>query len=181
MVKALSQYQRAGQRNLSEKELAIYLDELSGLSRMTALALDLALYLGVQRKRGMAVGTLRNAVTEMSKRILALERIRAPFQLRDIRRTAKTQLARLRVSKDVRAQLLSHGISGVRDRYDGQYDDLDENGRRWSHWRPTLTGAGERVEAYPGKLRLPSCEASFLSVGCSAEAAVGASSPHRPQ
>lgn len=206
MVKALSQYQRAGQRNLSEEELAIYLQELSGLSRMTALALELALYLGgqrpgqllrvtpadvhiarthaeivlrdpkgrrrtprlhvlpligrartivdtllrvngsakfligVQRKRGMAVGTLSNAVTDMSKRLLALERIRAPFQLRDIRRTAETQLARLRVSKDVRAQLLSHGIGGVQDRYYDQYDYLDEKREALVAWVTYLDG-----------------------------------------
>lgn len=35
------------------------------------------------------------------------------FDLRDIRRTVETMLAGVGVSKDIRAQLLSHGISGV--------------------------------------------------------------------
>jgi len=35
------------------------------------------------------------------------------FDLRDIRRTAETMLAGLGISRDIRAQLLSHGISGV--------------------------------------------------------------------
>ena len=35
------------------------------------------------------------------------------FDLRDIRRTTETMLAGLGISKDTRAQLLSHGISGV--------------------------------------------------------------------
>ena len=41
-----------------------------------------------------------------------------PFRAGDIRRTVETMLAAepLRVSKDDRAQLLSHGISGVQDR-----------------------------------------------------------------
>lgn len=36
-----------------------------------------------------------------------------PFNLRDIRRTCETMLAGMSISKDIRAQLLSHGISGV--------------------------------------------------------------------
>lgn len=36
-----------------------------------------------------------------------------PFDLRDIRRTCETMLAGMGVSRDTRAQLLSHGISGV--------------------------------------------------------------------
>lgn len=44
-----------------------------------------------------------------------------PFDLRDIRRTCETMLAELGISRDIRAQLLSHGISGVQatvyDRY----------------------------------------------------------------
>lgn len=36
-----------------------------------------------------------------------------PFDLRDIRRTVETMLASMGISRDTRAQLLSHGISGV--------------------------------------------------------------------
>jgi len=36
-----------------------------------------------------------------------------PFNLRDIRRTCETMLAGMGISRDTRAQLLSHGISGV--------------------------------------------------------------------
>jgi hypothetical protein len=42
---------------------------------------------------------------------------RAPFQLRDIRRTAETMLAGLGVSKDVRAHLLSHGLGGMQNQH----------------------------------------------------------------
>ena len=40
-------------------------------------------------------------------------RRRKDFTLGDLRRTAETSLARLGVSKDMRAQLLSHGLAGV--------------------------------------------------------------------
>ncbi len=35
------------------------------------------------------------------------------FDLRDIRRTCETMLAGMGISRDTRAQLLSHGLSGV--------------------------------------------------------------------
>jgi integrase len=42
---------------------------------------------------------------------------RGAFQMRDLRRTVETTLAAAGISKDVRAQLLSHGISGVQDKH----------------------------------------------------------------
>lgn len=42
---------------------------------------------------------------------------KGPAQLRDIRRTCETHLAALGVSRDVRAQVQSHGLGGVQDRH----------------------------------------------------------------
>lgn len=49
-----------------------------------------------------------------------------PFDLRDIRRTTETMLASMRISKDTRAQLLSHGISGVQATHYDRHDYIDE-------------------------------------------------------
>jgi integrase len=49
-------------------------------------------------------------------------RLNAGFELSDVRRTVETRMAGLGVSKDVRAQLLSHGISGVQAKH---YDHND--------------------------------------------------------
>lgn len=49
-----------------------------------------------------------------------------PFTPGDIRRTVETRLAALRVSKDIRAHLQSHGIAGVQDRHYDKHDYLDE-------------------------------------------------------
>jgi integrase len=43
------------------------------------------------------------------------------FSARDLRRTCETHLAELRISKDIRAQLLSHGISGVQAKHYDRY------------------------------------------------------------
>ncbi|MFB1489307.1 MULTISPECIES: tyrosine-type recombinase/integrase [unclassified Thiocapsa] len=49
-----------------------------------------------------------------------------PFNLRDIRRTVETQLASLGVSRDVRAQLLSHGLSGVQNQHYDRHTYIEE-------------------------------------------------------
>jgi integrase len=54
--------------------------------------------------------TLSTLVKEISAEMVKEGEARAPFQLRDIRRTCETMLAALKVSKDVRSHILSHGL-----------------------------------------------------------------------
>ncbi len=61
-----------------------------------------------------------------------------PFDLRDIRRTAETMLTRMRISKDNRAQLLSHGIGGVQDEHYDQHDYWDEKRAALLAWEARL-------------------------------------------
>ncbi|MEW5882092.1 MAG: integrase family protein [Pseudomonadota bacterium] len=49
-----------------------------------------------------------------------------PFSARDLRAAVETQLAALGVSKEVRAQLLSHGLGGVQDRHYDRHEYLTE-------------------------------------------------------
>lgn len=68
-----------------------------------------------------------------------------PFDLRDIRRTVETMLAGLGVSRDIRAQLLSHGISGVQAMHYDRHDYLKEKHAALMRWERHLTkiAAGE--------------------------------------
>jgi hypothetical protein len=68
--------------------------------------------------------TLSALVKEISDTMVKEGDARAPFQLRDIRRTCETMLAALKVSIDVRSHLLSHGLGGVQNQH---YD-------RHSYW-----------------------------------------------
>jgi integrase len=61
--------------------------------------------------------TLSALVKEISDNMVKEGEARAPFQLRDIRHTAETMLAALKVSKDVRAQVLSHGLGGAQNQF----------------------------------------------------------------
>lgn len=72
-----------------------------------------------------------------------------PFTLRDIRRTVETMLAALGISKDTRAQLLSHGISGVQAAHYDRHAYTDEK-------RAALVGWEARLETIRQAERTPS-------------------------
>lgn len=61
-----------------------------------------------------------------------------PFNLRDIRRTCETMLASLGVSRDTRAQLLSHGISGVQAAHYDRYEYAKEKRAALVAWEQRL-------------------------------------------
>ncbi len=72
-----------------------------------------------------------------------------PFNVRDIRRTVETMLAGLGISKDTRAQLLSHGISGVQAAHYDRHAYTDEK-------RAALVAWEARLEAIRQAERTPS-------------------------
>lgn len=71
--------------------------------------------------------------TEISKSMKGL-----PFDLRDIRRTCETMLAGIRVHKDIRSQLLSHGLSGVQDAHYDRHGYIDEKRAALVAWEQRL-------------------------------------------
>lgn len=62
----------------------------------------------------------------------------APFNLRDIRRTCETMLAGMGVSRETRAQLLSHGISGVQAAHYDRHAYTDEKRAALIAWERRL-------------------------------------------
>jgi len=64
-------------------------------------------------KSAVRIETISVLVTEISAEMVKEKKARESFQLRDLRRTAETMLASLKVSSDVRAQLQSHGLGGI--------------------------------------------------------------------
>ena len=61
------------------------------------------------------------------------------FQLSDLRRTCETRLAELGISKDLRAQIQSHGLGGVQARHYDRYDYLPEKRAALEAWAAWLT------------------------------------------
>ena len=60
------------------------------------------------------------------------------FDLRDIRRTCETMLAGLGIHKDTRAQVLSHGLSGVQSSHYDLHDYIDEKNNALAAWEARL-------------------------------------------
>lgn len=74
---------------------------------------------------------------------------RPKLEPRDLRRTAETMLAQMGISKDVRAQLLSHGLGGVQARHYDQHDYMTEK-------RAALTAWSSRLQALAAGKTAPS-------------------------
>ena len=60
------------------------------------------------------------------------------FDLRDIRRTCETMLAGMGISKDSRAQLLSHGLSGVQAAHYDRHSYTNEKRTALVAWEQRL-------------------------------------------
>ena len=73
-----------------------------------------------------------------------------PFDLRDIRRTVETMLASKGISREIRAQLLSHGISGVQATHYDMYGYIEEKRAALQKWERHLekTRTGKRAEVF---------------------------------
>jgi integrase len=74
----------------------------------------------------------------MSTKMLGAGMISEPFNLHDIRRSCETHLSKLGISSDIRAQLLSHGISGVQAKHYDRNDYMDEKRRALTRWQGML-------------------------------------------
>jgi integrase len=60
------------------------------------------------------------------------------YQLRDIRRTGETGMAKMQISKDHRAQLQSHGLSGVQDKHYDMHDYMEQKRNALRCWNDHL-------------------------------------------
>lgn len=70
-----------------------------------------------------------------------------PFDLRDIRRTCETQLAVMGINRDIRGQLLSHGISGVQATHYDRHDYRNEKADALIRWEQYLEDLHSTTEA----------------------------------
>jgi integrase len=57
-----------------------------------------------------------------------------PFSLRDLRRTAETHMAALGISKDIRAQIQSHGLGGIQARHYDRHEYMHEKREALELW-----------------------------------------------
>jgi hypothetical protein len=68
------------------------------------------------------------------------------FTLADLRRTAETRMAELGVSRDVRAQIQSHGLGGIQARHYDRHDYMAEKRDALRLWERLLTSPSNERE-----------------------------------
>jgi hypothetical protein len=83
-------------------------------------------------------------------------RIESAFNLRDIRRTVETRMAGLGISKDTRAQVLSHGLGGVQDRHYDRHSYEAEKRNALTAWENWLTAVETNKQPAPNVVSLQS-------------------------
>jgi len=77
-------------------------------------------------------------VSTISKKLLAENKIRNPFRFADIRRTCETLFANYDIHKDIRAQIQSHGLSGVQSTHYDRYDYVLQKHEALELWNSKL-------------------------------------------
>jgi hypothetical protein len=85
-------------------------------------------------KRACTVDTLGKAVAAISTALLKENKISKGFHLADMRATCETHMARLGVSKDLRAQIQSHGLGGIQARHYDKHDYMVEKRAALEMW-----------------------------------------------
>lgn len=71
-------------------------------------------------------GAARDMLAKINRKMAESNEISSPFTLGDLRRTVETRLAAAGISMDIRAQLQSHGLSGVQIRHYDKHSYLQE-------------------------------------------------------
>ena len=91
-------------------------------------------------KHSVRVETLGAQVSNIVSKMLECDppEARESFQLRDLRRTSETQMAALKISRDVRAQLQSHGLGGVQARHYDRHSYFAEKKQALQKWAKCL-------------------------------------------
>lgn len=90
-------------------------------------------------KAHMAESTPAAVLRAISEAMVADGKATAPFLPSDLRRTAETQLAAMGISKDLRAQIQSHGLGGVQARHYDRHEYLTEKRTALDAWAQWLT------------------------------------------
>lgn len=89
-------------------------------------------------KRPLRPETVSDLVRDLCSTMVKEGEARAPFQMRDLRRTAETMLASLGISRDVRGQIQSHGLGGVQVRHYDRHDYALEKRAALEKWQRYL-------------------------------------------
>lgn len=118
-------------------------EHLLPLAPMGAAIVEKLLAMAKKKKSDLLFssnGSTPMVETTPGKRVFSICQVMGceDFDLRDIRRTCETMMTGMGVSKDVRAQLLSHGLSGVQAAHYDRYEYITEKRNALEAWERRL-------------------------------------------
>ncbi len=107
------------------------------------------LFPGSSEKKCMPDGPDSIAVHDICDRMMSQGLCASRFHHQDLRRTAETRMAEIGISKDIRAQIQSHGLGGVQARHYDMYDYVPEKRKALAQWQAYLQQCEEAATAAP--------------------------------
>lgn len=115
-------------------------DDVANLMKRSALLNSDWLF--ASHKSHLGPNTLSHVVLDMSRDMNEQGISVKPFQFSDIRRTAETMMASIGIAERTRAQLQSHGLSGVQQRHYDKYEYMPEKQNALRSWHALLGSLG---------------------------------------
>jgi integrase len=88
----------------------------------------------------------KDIVRPISAAMVAEKLSPIPFQYSDLRRTCETMMARMKIDKETRAHILSHGLGGVQNQHYNKYDYFEEKKSALEAWDEKLGEIKKRQE-----------------------------------
>jgi len=120
-------------------------------------------FLFAGRRRGGACypQTISHATTDISKELAAMtfgDRSVDRFTYADLRRTTESRMGQLEISKEMKAQLLSHGLSGVQETHYDRYHYVEPKRKALATWEAYMLEMAEAQRAaYDQTMKSRSC------------------------
>lgn len=112
--------------------------EIRWLLDYAGLVTSTSLFPGSIRGTTCRQETISGLVRQIRCEMEAKKLISEPFAFIDLRRTIETKFASLGVSQDVRAQIQSHGLSGVQNKHYNKYNYMTEKVEVLTMWEQHL-------------------------------------------
>lgn len=148
-------YDSKGSRRRQEQPRAHVLpltkEAMAIIERRLASKVESPYLFATEKEKHVRPESLSRTFHAIAEDMVKAEEARQDLDLRDIRRTCETMLASLKVSSDVRAELLSHGLSGVQKAHYDRHGYLLEKKQaleKWARHLATLK-AGKKAEVVP--------------------------------
>lgn len=100
---------------------------------------------GKKKDAPLTSGPISRALQPISAQLVREKKLEQPFQYADIRRTAETRMAALDISESARAQIQSHGISGVQVKHYDKWTYLPQKREALTKWERFLCDCAEEA------------------------------------